>query len=119
MIASLLTLTLLLADSKSSTIHDLVKQGPGSIPQLEPFLNDSDPPIRHEAVKAIAELGTSACLAPLIKATSDNDPEVQIHAIDGLVNFYLPGYIKTGIFQNRRENGNVHQVALRRCSTIR
>ena len=53
MIASLLTLTLLLADSKSSTIHDLAKQGPGSIPQLEPFLNDSDPPIRrlHSALE--------------------------------------------------------------------
>ena len=86
---------LLAADSK--TIRDLVKQGATSIPQIEPFLNDPDAPIRHEAVKGITELGTGASLSPLIKATSDNDPEIQIQATDGLVNFYLPGYIKTGI----------------------
>ena len=33
---------------------------------------------------AIAELGTAASLTPLIKATADNEPEIQIHAIDGL-----------------------------------
>ena len=99
MIASLLTIPLLLlaADSKTSTIHDLAKQGSASIPQIEAFLGDAETPVRHEAVKAIAELGTSASLGPLIKATSDNEPEIQIHAIDGLVNFYLPGYLKTGI----------------------
>ena len=97
MIASLLTLTLMFADSKAATIHELAKQGPKAIPQLEPYLNEIDPPVRDEAVKAIAELGTSASLAPLIKATADNDPDVQIHATDGLVNFYVPGYIKTGL----------------------
>ena len=30
-------------------------------------------------------------------ATRDNDPEVQIAAADGLVNFYVPGYVQTGI----------------------
>jgi len=98
MIASVLTVALLLAaDAKTVTIRDLVKQGSTSIPQIEPFLNDPEASIRHEAVKGIVELGTSASLAPLVKATADNDPEIQIHATDGLVNFYLPGYIKTGI----------------------
>ena len=34
----------------------------------------------------------------LIKATSDSDPEVQIRATDGIVNFYDPGYVaKSGL----------------------
>ena len=39
---------------------------------------------------------TRAALDALILATRDNDAEVQIHATDGLVNFYLPGYVQTG-----------------------
>jgi HEAT repeat protein len=98
MIASILTFTLLLAaDPKVSSIRDLAKQGAQAIPQIEPFLNDADAQVREEAVKAISEIGSSACLSPLIRATADNDPEVEIHATDGLVNFYLPGYIKTGL----------------------
>jgi HEAT repeat protein len=87
----------LLADSKTSSIRDLAKQGPNSIPQIEPFLHDADNGVRLEAVRAISELGTTQSLAPLIQATADNDPEVQIRATDGLVNFYLPGYLKPGI----------------------
>lgn len=99
MIASVLTTVLFLAaaDPKIVTIRGLVKQGSTSIPSLEAYLDDPDTAVRHEAVKGISELGTSASLAPLIKATADNDPEIQIRATDGLVNFYLPGYTKTGI----------------------
>ena len=42
------------------------------------------------------EIGTQYSLDPLIKATHDNDPGVQIRAVDGLVNFYLPRYVTTG-----------------------
>ena len=98
MIATALTFALLLAvDSKTATIRDLVKQGSTTISQIEPYLSDPETQIRHEAVKGMIELGTGASLSPLIKATADNEPEIQIQATDGLVNFYLPGYIKTGI----------------------
>src|SRR4029077_21038294 len=43
------------------------------------------------------EIGGNAALDPLIKGTRDNDSEVQIRSTDGLVNFYLPGYVKTGL----------------------
>ena len=33
----------------------------------------------------------------LIQSTMDNDPAVQMRATDELVNFYLPGYMKTGL----------------------
>ncbi len=51
-----------------------------------------------EAVKAIVKIDTETSLEPLIKATHDNDSEVQIRATDGIINFYLPGYIaKSGL----------------------
>jgi hypothetical protein len=43
------------------------------------------------------EIGTQRSLDALIEATGDSDPEMQIRATDGLVNFYLPGYVKTGL----------------------
>lgn len=77
------------------TIRELGKGGSESIPKLEPYLSDPAPEIRVEAVKAVVEIGTGNSIAPLIAATADNDPEVQIRATDGLVNFYSPGYVKT------------------------
>jgi HEAT repeat protein len=49
-------------------------------------------------------VGTAASLDPLIQATQDADPQIQILATDGLVNFYSPGYVKTGL------SGSLHKV---------
>ena len=48
-------------------------------------------------VKQLTELGGKDSLDPLITATHDPDPEMQLRATDGLVNFYLPGYVKMGL----------------------
>ena len=77
-------------------IRDLGKGGSASLPKIEEYLSDPVPEVRVEAVKAIVEIGTQRSLDPLIKATADNDAEVQIRATDGLVNFYLPGYARSG-----------------------
>lgn len=77
-------------------IRDLGKLGSESIPKIEPYLSDPVPEVRVEAVKAITDIGTARSLDPLIAATRDNDPEVQMRATDGLVNFYSPGYVKPG-----------------------
>jgi HEAT repeat protein len=58
-----------------------------------------------EAVKQIGEIGTVRSLDPLISATRDADPEIQIRATDGLVNFYMPGYLKTGFAGSIRRVG--------------
>jgi len=79
---------------KIRTARQLTRQGSTAIPQLAPFLGDSSRDVRLEAVKAITEIGTQYSLDPLIKATHDNDPEVQMRAVEGLVNFYYPGYIQ-------------------------
>ncbi len=78
-------------------VRDLGKQGSESIVRIQPYLRDPEANVRVEAVKAIVEIGTQRSLEPLVEATRDNDPEVQIRATDGLVNFYLPGYVKTGM----------------------
>jgi HEAT repeat protein len=67
-----------------------------AIPALEQSLKDPDRDVRVEAVKAIVKIGTEASLDPLIEAVHDKDAEVEILATDGLVNFYLPGYVVKG-----------------------
>jgi HEAT repeat protein len=86
-------------------VKDLAKTGSEAIPRLEPYLKDPDLGVRVEAVKAISELGTQKSLEPLVQATRDNDPEIQIRATDGLVNFYLPGYLKTGFSGSLKRAG--------------
>jgi len=78
-------------------VRNMAKQGSSALPQLQGLLRNADLDIRVEAVKAITEIGTQGSLAPLIQATADNDAEVEIRATDGLVNFYLPGYVQHGL----------------------
>jgi HEAT repeat protein len=85
------------AKQRAKGVRELGKGGSEAIPKLEPFLSDPDLDVRLEAVKAIDQIGTQRSLDPLVKATSDNDAEIQIRAIDGLVNFYVPGYLKSGL----------------------
>lgn len=77
-------------------IRQLGKTNAQAIPALAQSLNDPSRDVRVEAVKAIVKIGTEASLDPLIKATRDQDAEVEIRAVDGLVNFYLPGYVARG-----------------------
>jgi HEAT repeat protein len=86
-------------------VRDMAKDGSSAIPKLAELLKNQDVEIRREAVKAIAEIGTQHSLDPLVAATRDNDPEVQIRATDGLVNFYLPGYLRTGFGATLRRAG--------------
>lgn len=94
------------AKQRAKAVRDYAK-GAGSeiIPKLEPYLADPDVGVRLEAVKAIVDIGTQRSLDPLVKAAADNDPEIQIRAADGLVNFYVPGYVKTGLTASLRRVG--------------
>ncbi|HUA17513.1 MAG TPA: HEAT repeat domain-containing protein [Bryobacteraceae bacterium] len=92
---------------RSKYVKDLGKTGGSeSIPKIAPYLADPNLDVRLDAVKAIVDIGTESSLDPLIKATHDNDPEIQIRATDGLVNFYLPGYVKTGLTASLRRAGS-------------
>ena len=86
-------------DTKERTraVRELGKQGEDAIPKILPSLSDIDVGVRVEAVKALIQIGGPKTLDGLVRAAADNDPEVQIRATDGLVNVYLPGFVKTGL----------------------
>jgi len=98
---SILFVACLTASAQDATrpkdVRELAKGGQTAIPQLQELLKNPDKEIRLEAVKQIVEIGSQHSLDPLVLATRDNDPEIQIRATDGLVNFYLPGYVKRGL----------------------
>jgi HEAT repeat protein len=82
---------------RARAAHDLAKQGEDAIPKLLPYVGDNDIAVRLEAVKALDDIGGPKTVDPLVKLANDPDPEIDIRATDGLVNVYLPGYLKTGI----------------------
>jgi HEAT repeat protein len=94
------------AKERARAARQLIEQGSPAIPKLEALLKDPVLDVRLEAVKAIVEIGTQHSLDPLIAATRDPDPEIQIRATDGLVNFYLPGYVRTGLTASLRRAGS-------------
>jgi HEAT repeat protein len=81
------------------TARNLAKSGSESIATLKPMVTDPAPEVRLEAVKSIVAIGTQHSIAPLIQATRDNDPEIQVRAVDGIVNFYVPGYVQSGMLR--------------------
>jgi HEAT repeat protein len=93
-------------DVKPKDVREIGKGGTTAIPHLQELLKDPNRDVRIEAVKQLAEIGTQHSLDPLILATADNDPEVQIRATDGLVNFYLPGYVQSGLGASIRRVGS-------------
>ena len=91
--------------SRIKAAKDFGKQGSVAIPKLVPMLSDAELSVRVEAVKAIVEIGSQHSLDPLVLATKDRDAEVQIRATDGLVNFYLPGYLRSGLSASVKRSG--------------
>ncbi|HSP69787.1 MAG TPA: HEAT repeat domain-containing protein [Bryobacteraceae bacterium] len=87
-------------------VRDMAGQGQDAIPNIAPYLRDIDITVRLEAVKALDEIGGPKTVDALVEAARDNDPEMQIRATDGLVNVYLPGYLKTGITGSLSRAGN-------------
>jgi HEAT repeat protein len=95
------------AKARAKAVRDYAKNGGSeTIPKIEPYLSDPDVDVRREAVKAVVDIGTQRSLDPLVTACRDNDPEIQIRATDGLVNFYVPGYVKTGLTASLRRVGS-------------
>jgi HEAT repeat protein len=78
-------------------VRDIAKDGAASIPKLATMVKNSNREVRLETVRQLTAIGTQASIDPLVEATRDNDPEIQLRAADGLVNFYYPGYVQSGI----------------------
>jgi len=92
-------------DIRPKDVREIGKPGSSAIPRLQELLKNPGRDVRLEVVKQLTEIGTQRSLDPLIQATSDNDPEVQMRATDGLVNFYMPGYVQSGIGGSLRRVG--------------
>jgi HEAT repeat protein len=92
-------------DVRPKDVREIGKGGSNSIPRLQPLLKSNSQEVRVEVVKQLTDIGTQYSIDPLIEATRDNDPEVQIRAIDGLVNFYYPGYVQTGFAASLKRVG--------------
>lgn len=78
-------------------VRAVAKQGRTAIPTVAQYLNSAAVDTRVEVIKQLIELGSKDIIDPLIRGTRDADPEVQIRATDGLVNYYLPGYVRQGL----------------------
>ena len=88
------------------SIRELAKKGEDAIAGISAFSKDPVLDVRLEAVKQLDEIGGPKTVDALVKMTADNDPEVQMRATDGLVNVYLPGFLKTGISRTLSRAGN-------------
>lgn len=86
------------SNQRIQRIRELAKRDANAISALASYLKDPDRAIRVEAVKAIVKLDTERSLGALVEATHDHDAEIQIRATDGIVNYYVPGYVaKSGL----------------------
>jgi HEAT repeat protein len=69
---------------------------PAYVAVLGAVVRDPDEKVRTTVVRALVRMGTEASLPPLCLAVRDGIPEIRYLAIDGIVNYYLPGYVDTG-----------------------
>ena len=76
------------------------------IAPLRKLLKDPVPEVRGKAVAAIVSIGTQHSLEPLAEASRDSIPEIQFMAVDGMVNFYYPGYVKRGFSASLKKFGS-------------
>jgi HEAT repeat protein len=97
LIAALAILSLPVFAQTPKDVRAAAKLGQSAIPTVAQYLNSASIETRVETVKQLTLLGGKDSIDPLILASRDGDPEVQIRAADGLVNYYLPGYVKTGL----------------------
>lgn len=66
------------------------------IAALAPLVEDEVSEVRHAAVVSLIKFRSPRAIEPLITATRDEAPEIQALAVDGLVDFYYPEYVKFG-----------------------
>jgi HEAT repeat protein len=91
---------------RAKAARELGKQGEDAIPKLLAYAADNDVTVRIETVKALNEISGPKTVDLLVKLCTDPDPEIEIRATDGLVNAYLPGYLKSGLSGTMQRVGN-------------
>jgi HEAT repeat protein len=87
------------AKVRLKAVRQLADSGGGGAQKCEALaglVRDPAPDVRDEVVIALIKVGGQQCLEPLRVATRDASPDIQSMAVDGIVNFYLPGYVRFG-----------------------
>ena len=72
------------------------EQGFRHVDRIAPFLEDGSEAVRTEVVVALIKIRTVDALQLLVRAATNSSSRVQSLAVDGLVDFYSPGYVKVG-----------------------
>jgi HEAT repeat protein len=90
-------------------VRELAKQSFEAIPEIAAYATDAAVEVRLETVKRLNEIGGPRTLGPLLTLAADADPEVQLHALDGLINIFVPGYLKSGVARtaSRAKDGSL------------
>ncbi len=91
---------------RSRAIRDLAKLGVEGIAGISAYILDPAVEVRVEAAKRLNEIGGPRVMPALIRLTSDADAEVQINAVDGLVNVFVPGYLKSSVSRLLTRSGD-------------
>jgi HEAT repeat protein len=99
------------------TIRDLSKRD-DPVPAIASYLRDPAVEVRLEAVKRLNEIGGARVVPGLVTATADPDPEIQIHATDGLIDIFVPGYAKNGIARTATRSGDTVKVRFNEPSDL-
>ncbi len=76
------------------------EEGFRHLTRLAPLLDDGSEEVRATVVATLIKVRTVDAQQLLIRATSDLSPRVQSLAVDGLVDFYLPNYVKLGVLSS-------------------
>lgn len=78
-------------------IRDLAKQSFEGIPGIAAYAADPSVEVRLEAARRLNEIGGPRTLPALVMLAADADAEIQLNAVDGLINIFVPGYLKSGL----------------------
>lgn len=97
--------TLAAQEVRPKDVREIGKAGSSALPKLEELLKNPSVDVRVEVVKQLIDIRTPRSVDLMVRATADNDPEVQMRATDGIVNFYLPGYVQTGFTSSIKRVG--------------
>jgi HEAT repeat protein len=92
------------------TIRELGKLGDEGIAGIAAHIPDPTAEVRVEVVKTLNSIGGPRTIPSLARLSADADAEVQIHAVDGLINVFVPGYLKSGIARATTRSGDAIRV---------
>jgi HEAT repeat protein len=87
-------------------LESLGKSGANAVPEIVAYQRDPDVAVRFAAAEALLSAGGAQSADALRTSCQDGSGEIQRLAVAGIVNFYIPGYVKSGVRGKISELGN-------------